>query len=95
MIKGNGFLQMFSIPPVGGGAGAHLDFHLDTHHLVKETDYGKQQGAKQESKDTGRSSISTDRDGRTHIYDGGRELASSSSSAAPMDYSNDNGSWNG
>lgn len=80
MIKGNGFLQMFSIPPVS--TGAHLDFHLDTHHLVKETDYGKQEAAKEESKhnDSGKSA-STDRNGHTHYYDHGNELASNDRSS--------------
>jgi hypothetical protein len=76
MIRTNGFVQMFTVGGVGGsGAGAHLDFHLDTHQLVKETDYGKQEAAKQESKDSGRA-ISTDKNGHTHIYEGGNELAS-------------------
>lgn len=76
MIKGNGFLQMFSIPPVsGGGVSAHLDFHLDTHGLVSKTDYGKQEEARQESAHKG-SAVSTDKDGHMHIYEGGNELAS-------------------
>lgn len=74
MIKTNGFLQMFSIPPTGG-TGAHLDFHLDTHSLMSKTDYGKQEEARQESVHKG-SAVSTDRSGHTHIYERGCELAS-------------------
>ena len=84
MIKGNGFLQMFSIPPVGGGGGtgAHLDFHLDTHNLIKETDYGKQSEAREESKhNDSKSSSSTDKDGHVHYYDHGRDLASNDRSS--------------
>lgn len=72
MIRGNGFLQMFTVGGVGGGS---LDFHLDTHSLIKETDYGKQSDAREESKHSGRA-VSTDKDGHTHIYEGGSELAS-------------------
>lgn len=92
MTKSNGFLQMFTVSGVGGGgAGAHLDFHLDTHQVVKDTDYGKQSEAKEESKhnDSGRS-VSTDRDGHTHYYDHGNELASNDRSG---NSSHDNSSY--
>ena len=85
MIKGNGFLQMFTVGGVGGGS---LDFHLDTHNLMSKTDYGKQEEAKQESKDSGRA-VSTDRDGHTHIYHGGCELASNDSSGNRSEYPRD------
>ena len=88
MIKGNGFLQMFSIPPVsGGGVSAHLDFHLDTHGLVSKTDYGKQEEARNESIHHG-SAIHTDQNGYQHVYQGGCELASNDSSGV-MDRSGD------
>jgi hypothetical protein len=100
MIRGKGFLQMFSIPPVSSGAAApHLDFHLDTHNLIKETDYGKQSEAREESKhnDT-KSSSSTDRDGHVHYYDHGRDLASNDDRSDRSDrngFMNDDGKWNG
>ena len=85
MIKGNGFLQMFTVGGVGGGS---LDFHLDTHHLVGQTDYGKQEEAREESKHSG-SAVTTDRSGHTHIYDHGRELASNDSSGNRSEYPRD------
>lgn len=80
MTKTNSFLQMHSVSGVGGGS---LDFHVDTHDMMSKTDYGKQTEAREESKhNSSKSSISTDRDGRTHIYSGGSELASNDSSSS-------------
>jgi hypothetical protein len=67
-----GFVQMFSINAVGGGS---LDFHLDTHRIYEQTDYGRQDRAREDSRH-GNSSLSTDRDGHVHIYHDGCELAS-------------------
>ena len=85
MIRGNGFLQMFTVGGVGGGS---LDFHLDTHHLIAQTDYGKQEQARNES-NHGRSTISTDKSGQTHIYDRGCELASNDRSGSRSEYPRD------
>jgi hypothetical protein len=52
----------------------HLDFHLDTHSLVENTDYGRQEEARQESEDKG-VSITTDDNGQIHVYENGDELA--------------------
>lgn len=83
MIRSKGFMQMFSVSGVGSGVGTHLDFHLDTHEIEKKTDYGKQTEAREESKhNSSKSSISTDRDGRTHIFESGSELASNSSGSS-------------
>ena len=80
MRKMNGFMQMFSVSGVGGGS---LDFHVDTHHMMSKTDYGKQTEAREESKhNSSKSSISTDKDGTQHIYSGGSELASNSSGSS-------------
>ena len=90
MIRGNGFLQMFSIPPVGG-VGGHLDFHLDTHNLMSKTDYGKQQEAQEESKRHGGPAVYIDQKCDIHIYDNGSEMASNDRTPQY----NDNGSWQG
>lgn len=71
MTIAKGFLQMHSVSGVGGGS---LDFHLDTHSLIRETDYGKQEEAREESKHNERA-ISTDKSGHVHVFDHGRELA--------------------
>ena len=91
MIKPNSFLHMHSINGVGGGFSHTLDFHWDSHKAIEKTDYGQQEKAREESKHSG-SSISTDRDGHTHIYDHGCELAYSSSRS---DQYSENGSWQG
>jgi hypothetical protein len=85
MIRANGFLQMFTVGGVGGGS---LDFHLDTHHLIAQTDYGKQEEAREESKHSG-SAVTIDRSGHTHIYERGCELASNESSGNRSEYPRD------
>lgn len=72
MITPKGFMQMFSVNSVGGGS---LDFHLDTHNIIHQTDYGKQQEAKDHSRHGGRS-VSTDSKGQIHIFENGHEIAS-------------------
>ena len=70
MTIAKGFLQMYSISGVGGGS---LDFHLDTHSLMRDTDYGRQEEARNDSRD-GSSQASRDNDGSIHVYQNGSEL---------------------
>jgi hypothetical protein len=88
MTKGKGFLQMHSVSGVGGGFSHNLDYELNTHNLIKETDYGKQEEAKEESKHSGQA-ISTDKSGHVHIFDHGRELACNDNYSNRSEYARD------
>ena len=68
--------------PIGG---ASLDFHLDTHYLMSQTDYGKKEEARQESADKESKVIYTDKDHHMHIYDNGVELSSNSRHSSHYD----------
>lgn len=76
MMTKKGFIQMFSIGGVGSGGFSHsLDVHADTHTPIHNTDYGRQNDARNESRDGG-STTHIDRDQTIHIYQDGCELAS-------------------
>ena len=87
MKNASSFLQMFSVSGVGGGAGASLDFHLDTHDIVSKTDYGKHEEAREASQKSGFSSYKDSSD-NYHYYQNGSSFASNndhSESACPND----------